>query len=550
MKSDFLVALTQLAAERNLPRDTVLSAIEAALVSAYRKDSIMGGQDISVKLDPGTGEVSVYIVKTVAEEIEDPQLQMTLEEARGFQSGAQIGDVIPVEELPHSAGRIAAQTAKQVVMQRLREAERELVFEEYADKEGEVFQVTIQRIEPSQMIVEMGRVEAILPLSEQSSSEWVRIGQKFKVLLKTVGRSFKGPELIVSRSDQALLRRLFEMEVPEIYNGAVEIMAIAREAGARSKVAVFARQDGVDPVGSCVGLRGIRIQNIVNELHGERIDVVEWHRDPRVYIANALSPSQVLRVDIDEASRSAIAVVPDRQLSLAIGKEGQNARLAAKLTGWKVDISSHLEAATQPQVVPKLEAVAPSVEEQPVGTEDVMELEAAEAPTVGEVIEAEPVAADELAAEDMTEAEDAVVETAATVEPDQQPEAPSDDELLAELEAAESAVDDATEDIQQFGVPEELLPTDEELGLVFEDETQEPVPVLGAARITDLSEDVWSLRRQGSDSELGQIRFAEDIAGLRGGVTASRVRRRGPTEGQDRSRRKKRRGGTKRRTRR
>jgi N utilization substance protein A len=557
MKSDFLVALTQLAAERNLPRETVLSAIEAALVSAYRKDSIMGGQDISVKLDPGTGDVSVYIVKTVAEEIEDPQIQMTLDEARGFKSAAQIGDVIPVEELPHSAGRIAAQTAKQVVMQRLREAERELVFEEYADKEGEVFQVTVQRIEPSQMIVELGRVEATLPFAEQSANEWVRIGQKFKVLLKTVGRSFKGPELIVSRADQDLLKRLFEMEVPEIYNGAVEIMAIAREAGARSKVAVFARQDGVDPVGSCVGLRGIRIQNIVNELHGERIDVVEWHRDPRAYIANALSPSQVLRVDINEESRSAIAVVPDRQLSLAIGKEGQNARLAAKLTGWKVDISSHLEATTQPVVTLAPEPVATVVEEQPVEVEVAAEPVLAEA-TVADETAAEDSAVVEVQAVDIEvqtvdiaeDAEEVVVETAATVDEEEQSEEPSDDELLAQLEAIEAAEESAVDDVQEVGVPEELLPTDEELGILVEEELEEPLPVLGAPRISDLSEDVWSLRRSGSESELGQIRFAEDIAGLRGGITASRGRRRGPANDQDRNRRRKRRGGTRRRTRR
>ena len=550
MKSDFLVALTQLAAERNLPRETVLSAIEAALVSAYRKDSIMGGQDISVKLDPGTGEVSVYIVKTVAEEIEDPLVQMTLEEGRRFSSSAQVGDVIPVEELPHSAGRIAAQTAKQVVMQRLREAERELVFEEYADKEGEVFQVTVQRIEPSQMIVELGRVEAILPFSEQSANEWVRIGQKFKVLLKTVGRSFKGPELIVSRADQDLLKRLFEMEVPEIYNGAVEIMAIAREAGARSKVAVFARQDGVDPVGSCVGLRGIRIQNIVNELHGERIDVVEWHRDPRVYIANALSPSQVLRVDIDEESKSAIAVVPDRQLSLAIGKEGQNARLAAKLTGWKVDISSHLEATTQPEVILEPEAAATPVEDQPVEAEIAVEPVLAETTVADEeAIEEEAVV--EVQAVEIAEVpEEVVADTPEPVAEEEQPEELSDDELLAELEAIEAAEQASVDDGQEVGVPEELLPTDEELGIVTEEEEEEPLPVLGSARISDLSEDVWSLRRPGSDSELGQIRFAEDIVGLRGGITASRGRRRGPGNDQDRNRRRKRRGSTKRRTRR
>ena len=553
MKSDFLVALTQLAAERNLPRETVLSAIEAALVSAYRKDSIMGGQDISVKLDPGSGDVTVFIVKTVAEEIEDPQIQMSLEDAQKFKAGAQLGDVIPVEELPHSAGRIAAQTAKQVVMQRLREAERELVFEEYADKEGEVYQVAVQRIEPSQIIVELGRVEAILPFTEQAANERVRVGQKFKVILKAVERSIRGPELIVSRAGNDLLKRLFEMEVPEVFNGAVEIRAIAREAGTRSKVAVFARQDGVDPVGSCVGLRGIRIQNIVNELHGEKIDVVEWHRDPRVFIANALSPSQVLRVDIDEESLAAIAVVPDRQLSLAIGKEGQNARLAAKLTGWKVDISSHLEAEAKPPApaAPVPAVVVEALPEEP----GIQPGPIVEEPAVEDVVaEAEEILAAEQAIEVPVTAEveggpaAELLEEAVEVKEDL-----SDEQLLAELEALEAAeaadAQDTEDESPEVGIPEDLLPTDEELGLV-EEEVEEAVPALGAARITDLSDEVWSLRRGGSDSDSGQIRFAEDIAGLRGGVTARRGRRRDSSNDQDRTRRKRRRGSGRRHTRR
>ena len=333
MKSDFIIALTQLAAERNLPKEIVLSAIEAALISAYKRDSVAAGQDISVKLDPNTGDVSVFTVRTVAEEIEDPDIQISVSDARKIREDAQVGDIVPTGSLPHSAGRIAAQTAKQVVIQRLREAERDLVFREFADKEGEVFTVTVQRMEPKQIIVELGRAEAILPASEQAPYERCRVGSKIKVLLKTVRESSKGPEMIVSRADKDLVRRLFEMEVPEIYNGAVEIVGIAREAGSRSKVAVHAKQDGVDAVGSCVGLRGIRIQNIVNELHGEKIDVVQWSKDPGTYISNSLSPSSVMRVELDPETEAAVAVVPDRQLSLAIGKEGQNARLAARLTG-------------------------------------------------------------------------------------------------------------------------------------------------------------------------------------------------------------------------
>ena len=294
MKSDFIIALTQLAAERNLPREIVLSAIEAALASAYKRDSIAAGQNISVKLDPGSGDVSVFVVKTVVEQVEDSQFELTLSDARKIEGDAQIGDVVRTESLPHSAGRIAAQTAKQVVMQRLREAERDLVFKEFSDKEGEVFTVTVQKIEPRQVTVEMGRAEAVLPHSEQPMYERYRVGQKVKVLLQSIRQSNEGPEIIVSRADKLLLRRLFEMEVPEIYSGSVEIVDIAREAGSRSKVAVFAKQEGVDAVGSCVGLRGIRIQNIVNELHGEKIDVVPWAKDSKAYISRALSPSQVM----------------------------------------------------------------------------------------------------------------------------------------------------------------------------------------------------------------------------------------------------------------
>ena len=338
MKSDFIVALTQLAAERGLPREIVLSAIEAALVSAYRKDSITANQNVSVKLDPGTGDVTVNILKTVVEEVTDEQTEITLKDAKKFNPDVEMDGTVVTESMPHTAGRIAAQTAKQVVMQRLREAEREIVFMEYEDKEGEVFSVNIQRVEPKQVIVALGRAEAVLPISEQVPIERYRSGNKMKVLLKTVARSSKGPELIVSRADTLLLRRLFEMEVPEIFSGAVEIDSIAREPGSRSKVAVRATQDGVDPVGSCVGLRGVRIQNIVNELHGEKIDVVEWNKEAAIFLANALSPAQVMKVELNVDDKTATAVVPERQLSLAIGKEVQHVRLAARLSGWGVGL--------------------------------------------------------------------------------------------------------------------------------------------------------------------------------------------------------------------
>ena len=525
MKSDFIIALTQLAAERSLPRDIVVSAIEAALVSAYKKDSIAAGQEISVKLDPGSGEVGVYLVKTVVEEVTDPLNQITLDEAKKVKPDAEIGAVIPTESLPHSAGRIAAQTAKQVVLQRLREADRELVYQEFADKEGDVFTGTVQKVEPRQIIVELGRAEAILPQSEQAPYERYRVGQKLKVLLQSIRRSNKGPELIVSRADKLLLKRMFEMEVPEIYNGSVEIINIAREAGSRSKVAVWAKQDGVDAVGSCVGLRGIRIQNIVNEMHGEKVDVVQWYKDPAAYIARSLSPSQVMRVDINEEEHSAVAIVPDRQLSLAIGREGQNARLAARLTGWKVDIKSNVEVgeekgrakagvevaeAAAPE--PVAEQVEAKAEEAAVQTADppAEEAVAAELVAVGAVEVVEAPAAEQAA-------EGPAVEEQVQVEAkdETQPEGPAD---------AETAPEDAVK-----AEPEPALVAEVPEGLFAPVEEPAPVEVAASTSLQDLSEEIWSLRG-GTTTEPGVIRFAEDIQELRSGGPG-RGRRRGGYRG-------------------
>ena len=572
MKSDFLIAVTQLAAERNLPREIVLSAIEAALMSAYRKDSVTAGQDISVKLDPASGDISVYILKTVVEEVTEPQLEILQADAVKIKADAEVGDSIATESLPHSAGRIAAQTAKQVVMQRLREAERDLVYEEFADKEGEVFSVNVQRIEPRQVIVELGRAEALLPLSEQVPAERYRIGQKIRVLLKSLERSTKGPELIVSRADTALLKRLFEMEVPEIFNGAVEIVAIAREPGSRSKVAVRARQDGVDPVGSCVGLRGVRIQSIVNELMGEKIDVMEWTKDPARFIANALSPSQVMRVELDDETQSASAIVPDRQLSLAIGREGQNARLAARLTGWNVDIKSNVEVdstkapdgAAKPAV--PTDPAAMDLDLLGLSTRPLNILKGADILNVGQLLEmseADVLAisgfgkksyvelqgrlkemdllAPEPAIEEEAEVE-APVEAPAEEgppEPVEEPvakvaeeEAPAEETAKAEPEpVVEEAAPEATPEV----VPPETLPE------FMPEPVPEPVPVLdNTTALRDVTDDVWSIRRPVSP-EPGQIRFAEDIVGLKGGVTARRGRQ------SERGRRRKAKAGRRRR---
>ncbi len=340
MKSDFLLAITQLSAEKNLPKEIVLKAVEAALVSAYKKDSFAPNQNVSVKIDPATGQVKVWAEKTVVEQPADTRREVSLDEARRVKSDVQIGEPIEMEATPHNAGRIAAQTAKQVILQRLHEAEHSAIFEEYADKEGDIVTGLVQRIEPRQIFVDLGRTEAVLPAVEQVRNERYRVGQRLKVCLLEVAHTNKGPRVVVSRSHPNLVRRLFELEVPEVFNGIVEIKAIAREAGYRSKVAVVARQDGIDPVGCCVGLRGIRIQNIVNELSGEKLDVIMWNPDTSTFITSALSPAQVLGVELDEENGIATVIVPDKQLSLAIGKEGQNARLAAKLTGWRIDIKN------------------------------------------------------------------------------------------------------------------------------------------------------------------------------------------------------------------
>ena len=365
MKSDFLLAITQLSAEKNLPKEVVLGAVEAALVSAYRKEHFQQNQNLAVKISPATGKVEVWVEKTVVEKVTDSLKEISLAQAEKINPESKVGDLLMVESTPANAGRIAAQTAKQVILQRLHEAEHSAIFEEYAGKSNDIITGVVQRMEPKQVFINLGRTEAALPSAEQSPGERYRIGQRLRVFVVEVARTTKGPKVIVSRSHPNLLRRLFELEVPEVFNGIVEIKSIAREAGFRSKVAVAARQEGIDPVGCCVGLRGIRIQNIVNELNGEKIDVVAWNKEIPVFIANALSPAQVLNVELNDDV--ATVVVPDKHLSLAIGKDGQNARLAAKLTGWRIDIKSASaaeaeRAAKAPHV--EIKAEEPAVEEE------------------------------------------------------------------------------------------------------------------------------------------------------------------------------------------
>jgi transcription termination/antitermination protein NusA len=338
---DFIGALLQLNAEKNIPREQLVRTVEDAIASAYRRVA-PGNENIHVEVDAETGRIRVFRAMYVVEEVEDPLAEFTLDEARAVKADAQVGDLVEIEQLDASTfGRIHAQTAKQVVLQRLREAEREQVFGQFAQREGEIITGTVGRVEPRAIVLDLGRgVEAYLPTTEQSATEHYRIGQHVKAFVLEVRRSTRGPQITVSRTHKGFLRRLFEQEVPEIHAGTVEIRAIAREAGSRSKVAVASRQEGLDPVGATVGQRGGRVQAVVAELNGEKIDVIPWSDDPATLVANALSPAQVVNVTIDEEARIANVTVPERMLSLAIGREGQNARLAAKLTGWRIDIRS------------------------------------------------------------------------------------------------------------------------------------------------------------------------------------------------------------------
>jgi transcription termination/antitermination protein NusA len=337
---DFIGALLQLNAEKGVPREQLVHTVEDAIQSAYRRVA-PGNEDVHVRLDIDTGKMRVFRARMVVAHVEDPAVEWTLDEAHARRSDAELGELVEYAELdPDHFGRVGAQIAGQVIRQRLREAERENLFDEFAHRESEIITGTVSRVEPRGVILDLGKAEAVLPTTDQSATEHYRIGQHVKAFVMEVRRTTRGPLIYVSRTHKNFLRRLFELEVPEIHAGTVEIKAIAREAGSRSKVAVASRQEGLDPVGATVGQRGGRVQAVVAELGGEKIDVIPWSDDPAVFVANALSPAQVVGVSIDEDARIASVTVPERMLSLAIGREGQNARLAAKLTGWRIDIRS------------------------------------------------------------------------------------------------------------------------------------------------------------------------------------------------------------------
>ena len=345
MNRDFIGALLQLNAEKGVPQEVLIHTLEQAIESAYRRNAD-APENVVVAVDPESGQISVYReydVMATEEEIEDPEAQMIVADAQKHDPTTGVGGKVRIPENVTQAqlGRIAAQTAGQVYRQRLREAERDVVYQQYAAREGEIMTGVVHRTTDQAVVLDMGKgVEAVLAVSEQLPGEAYRIGQHLKAYVLEVRRTTRGPVIVASRTHRGFLRRLMEMEIPEIYNGTVVIRGIAREAGSRSKVAVESRQTGVDAKGAAVGQRGARIQAIVAELNGEKVDVVLWDEDPGRFVAEALSPAEVLSVRVDEEHKIANIVVPERQLSLAIGKEGQNARLAAKLTGWRIDIRS------------------------------------------------------------------------------------------------------------------------------------------------------------------------------------------------------------------
>ena len=565
MKSDFMMALNQLSAERGLAKDQVLRAIEVALASAFRRDDPAGGQNLSVKLNPNTGDISIFALRAVVEEVEFPETEISLQEAQSIRPNIQLGDEIAEsEEVPHDASRIAAQTARQVIMQRLREAEREKIFEEYSAYQGELISGNIESVEKGPTVFvnlnphqaqNQNRARGVMRPDNQVGNERYRKGQNLKVLLVEVQQTPRGPEVVVSRTHRDLLRRLMEAEVPEIGNGTVEIRSIARDPGVRSKVAVASHQEGVDPVGSCIGLRGNRIQSIVNELQGEKIDVIEWDSNPRVLISRALSPADVGAVELDQDENTAYVVVPESQMSLAIGRDGQNARLAARLSGWRLDIKNveqwealrearaaeaarvaaeraalaaaaaaaeRAAATVEEAVMPVAEAAEAAIAETGLVAETVELIEAIAASPETAAVDAE-VVADIAAAISEPPAETAAVAEVLEAEVSTPDQAFDEDALLEALIAEEEATvvtaSAAETQPQPVGLSVEALENLTIDDVIVEDddeelEDDEPVE-------EDIADLLAGLPNLAPDA--GKIRFAEDIVGdFRGGDSRRR----------------------------
>ncbi len=568
MKSDFMMALNQLSAERGLRKELVLNKVEVALATAFRRDSVAGAKNLSVKLNPNTGDISIFPLRTVVDEVEDPETQISLAEALRLVPNAVVDTEIPEsEEVSYDTSRISAQTARQVLMQGLREAEREKTFEEYSGYQGEIISGSIESIEKGPTVFinlnphqaqNQNRARGIMRPDNQVGNERYRKGQNLKVLLVEVQQTTRGPEVVVSRSHRDLLRRLMEAEVPEISNGTVEIRAIARDPGVRSKVAVASHQDGVDPVGSCIGLRGNRIQSIVNELQGEKIDVIEWDSNPQVMISRALSPADVGAVELDQDERTAYVVVPESQMSLAIGRDGQNAKLAARLTGWRLDIKNveqwealrAARAAEAARIAAEQAAAAALAESQAQAEAEARRAaDAAAAEAVAEEPEAETLSVAEAA-------EAAIAETGLTVETPEAAELTEEtmevdtatEEAVAEVEVAvpeavESVVAEAepTPDYDEEALFAALLAEEEAAALPETQAEPDPEPelepvglsvdALDSLTLDDVIEDYDEAEDELEDEDLdedmsellaglpnlapdaGKIRFAEDIVG-------------------------------------
>ena len=381
--SELIIALDELEKEKGIKKEYVLESIEAALVTAYKRNFDVNSDNVKITLNKETGETHVYEELEVVENVEDDKTQISLEDARKLDSKLEIGDTVHKELMPKNFGRIAAQTAKQVIVQRIREASREIIFNEFSEKKGEIVSGLVQKVDKNIVVLDLGKIEGIMPLKEQIPTETYHVNQKLRACVASVEKGIKGStQIIVSRANNDFLRKLFELEIPEIYEGLIEIKSVSRDPGKRCKVAVYSPNENIDPVGSCVGQKGIRIQNIINELSGEKIDVIEWHEDPSTFIAEALLPAKVMAVDVREEEKFAQVIVPDDQLSLAIGKSGQNARLAAKLTNWKIDIKS------ESQFRELLQKMQEEGNEQEKVTEDQNEAKT-EVEEIGNVSEAE-----------------------------------------------------------------------------------------------------------------------------------------------------------------
>ena len=337
---ELIMAIEELEKERGINKEYLLESLEAALVTAYKRN-FDSAENVKVTMDAESGDIKVFSLKEVVEEVEDDMVQISLEDAKKQDKKINLGDTMQLEIIPRDFGRIAAQTAKQVIVQKVREAERNMIYTEYNDRKGEIVSGLVQKSEGGTVVLDLGKLEGIMLVKDQIPTESYKVNDKVRAYVVSVEKGIKGaPQVLVSRSHPDFVRKLFEFEIPEIYEGLIEIKSVSRDAGSRSKVAVYSTNENIDPVGSCVGQKGIRIQNIINELKGEKIDVIEWDEDPAVFISAALLPAQVMAVDIKEEEKFAQVIVPDDQLSLAIGKSGQNARLAAKLTNWKIDIKS------------------------------------------------------------------------------------------------------------------------------------------------------------------------------------------------------------------